>query len=316
MTSYLSKVEITRPSSAMASQHKIVKQPSPSNGSITIKSSTLPNKSVHFQESDKKSSKSRKFFIFKKNKKSKKATNDQLASGGSILSNKNQGDNIYDLYAVCNHHGDMNRGHYIAHCLNPINNKWYIYDDHYILPVASEDHLITQNAYILFYVKRNARMQWLKSIGKHDPHWIQQLISQYSLDINKLPPLDHSLFSPQRQGSVTSANTLSTASGVSPDNVFFPSHIPQLSNELAPPAPFHLRQYSAESSSGGPMSPHSTITYPYSLPSPSVFSTPTYLSQQYITPPSNNFTKRAGSFHGNRHNSSRHYSESHSATRV
>ena len=322
MTPYMSKAEITRPNSAMSYQTKLVRPLVNGGPAITQpKASTLPGKSVHFQDNKKSSSKSKKFFIFKKGKKSKKG--DDQTSAGGILTNKNQDDNVYDLYAVCNHHGDMNRGHYIAHCLNPVDNKWYIFDDHHVLPVASEDHMITQYAYILFYVKRNSRLQWLKSTFKSDSSktWIQHLITQYTINLSSLPSLDNSLFSPQRQGSATSAHTQSTASGVSPDNVFFPSNLHQMPTELAPPAPFHLHQYSTASSSsgGGAISPHSTLTYPLSLPSPSIMSTPAaFLSQQHTDrgPYSSTLTKRAGSFHGNTHYLMRHYSESHSATRV
>jgi ubiquitin carboxyl-terminal hydrolase 8 len=35
----------------------------------------------------------------------------------------------YDLYAVSNHTGDLNGGHYTAYCRNPFNRKWYTFDD-------------------------------------------------------------------------------------------------------------------------------------------------------------------------------------------
>lgn len=36
---------------------------------------------------------------------------------------------IYDCYAVSNHYGNMGFGHYTAYCKNPLNNKWYEFDD-------------------------------------------------------------------------------------------------------------------------------------------------------------------------------------------
>ena len=39
-------------------------------------------------------------------------------------------ENIYDLYAMSNHYGKLNGGHYTAYCLNPILNKWFEFDDH------------------------------------------------------------------------------------------------------------------------------------------------------------------------------------------
>ena len=36
---------------------------------------------------------------------------------------------IYDLVGVVNHSGDLNFGHYTADCKNPINNRWYTFND-------------------------------------------------------------------------------------------------------------------------------------------------------------------------------------------
>ena len=63
----------------------------------------------------------------------------------------------YDLYAISEHIGDCNFGHYVAYCKNGINNKWYEYNDDDIVHIPREDlekEVITKNAYILFYVRR------------------------------------------------------------------------------------------------------------------------------------------------------------------
>ena len=36
---------------------------------------------------------------------------------------------IYDCYAVSNHFGNMGFGHYTAFAQNPLDNKWYEFDD-------------------------------------------------------------------------------------------------------------------------------------------------------------------------------------------
>src|SRR3569833_430629 len=36
---------------------------------------------------------------------------------------------IYDLYAISNHYGSLNGGHYTAFCQNQINKKWFEFDD-------------------------------------------------------------------------------------------------------------------------------------------------------------------------------------------
>lgn len=59
-------------------------------------------------------------------------------------------DNIYNLYAVCNHHGNMSAGHYDAYCRNVVDGKWYSFDDQIVTPIL-ERSVVTSDAYILFY---------------------------------------------------------------------------------------------------------------------------------------------------------------------
>ncbi|XP_065900687.1 ubiquitin carboxyl-terminal hydrolase 4-like isoform X2 [Dysidea avara] len=57
---------------------------------------------------------------------------------------------IYDLYAVTNHHGGMAGGHYTAYAKNPMNGKWYHFDDSKVSEI-DERHVVTSAAYVLFY---------------------------------------------------------------------------------------------------------------------------------------------------------------------
>ncbi|KAL1452809.1 hypothetical protein WDU94_007004, partial [Cyamophila willieti] len=60
----------------------------------------------------------------------------------------------YDLYAVCNHHGQhLQGGHYTAYCRNPYDSQWYSFDDAKVTPLI-ESELVTPGAYILFYQRR------------------------------------------------------------------------------------------------------------------------------------------------------------------
>ncbi|CAI7902807.1 unnamed protein product [Closterium sp. NIES-54] len=36
---------------------------------------------------------------------------------------------VYDLYAVTNHMGSLSSGHYTAHCRNPADGQWYLFND-------------------------------------------------------------------------------------------------------------------------------------------------------------------------------------------
>lgn len=85
---------------------------------------------------------------------------------------------IYDLYAVCNHHGDMSSGHYTAFCRNPINGRWYSFDDTRVGEVSSE-LIVTSDAYILFYAKRAVGANLLYDYFGTSTfsHWAEKVIA-------------------------------------------------------------------------------------------------------------------------------------------
>ncbi|XP_036445472.1 ubiquitin carboxyl-terminal hydrolase 43 isoform X1 [Colossoma macropomum] len=92
-------------------------------------------------------------------------------------------DFLYDLYAVCNHHGGMHGGHYTAYCRNSVDGQWYGYDDSSVEPVP-EGEVCTRGAYILFYQRRNSIPAWSASCsvrGSTTPstsnHWLIRLKS-------------------------------------------------------------------------------------------------------------------------------------------
>ncbi|NXJ94684.1 UBP31 hydrolase, partial [Corythaixoides concolor] len=76
-------------------------------------------------------------------------------------------DYIYDLYAVCNHHGTMQGGHYTGNCLcflsayckNSVDGQWYCFDDSDVQQLP-ENEVCKQTAYILFYQRRTAIPSW------------------------------------------------------------------------------------------------------------------------------------------------------------
>jgi hypothetical protein len=58
---------------------------------------------------------------------------------------------VYDLFAVSNHFGQLQAGHYTAITKN--RGRWFVFNDHKISPVEEKD-IVTQAAYILFYQRR------------------------------------------------------------------------------------------------------------------------------------------------------------------
>lgn len=94
---------------------------------------------------------------------------------------RNPDDYLYDLYAVCNHHGNMHGGHYTAYCKNSIDSQWYCFDDSEVSAVADDD-VCQQTAYILFYQRRTAIPSWSANSSVAGStssslcdHWINRL---------------------------------------------------------------------------------------------------------------------------------------------
>ncbi|XP_075576263.1 ubiquitin carboxyl-terminal hydrolase 43 [Pelecanus crispus] len=90
-------------------------------------------------------------------------------------------DYLYDLYAVCNHHGSMQGGHYTAYCCNALDGRWYSYDDSRVEGVQ-EAEVSTRSAYILFYQRRNAVPTWSagssirgSTASSLSDHWLARL---------------------------------------------------------------------------------------------------------------------------------------------
>jgi len=63
---------------------------------------------------------------------------------------------VYQLYAVANHYGATpTGGHYTAFCKNPVYQKWYYYDDAKVSEVSDKTKIVTEAAYLLFYVAKH-----------------------------------------------------------------------------------------------------------------------------------------------------------------
>ncbi|KAM3618374.1 uncharacterized protein V6R79_019730 [Siganus canaliculatus] len=60
----------------------------------------------------------------------------------------------YDLIAVSNHYGGLRDGHYTSYARNKDNAQWYYFDDSKVT-YASEDQIVTNAAYVLFYQRQD-----------------------------------------------------------------------------------------------------------------------------------------------------------------
>ena len=65
---------------------------------------------------------------------------------------------IYDLYAVCNHHGNFSKsGHYTA-TIRTASGAWYMFNDENVKQVEMNSEVITSNLpYCLFYRKQQSK---------------------------------------------------------------------------------------------------------------------------------------------------------------
>lgn len=331
MSPYLAQPNNPRPFSAVGfKEHMLKAKATPTNNPIPIITkggsvrekklkgtvekqnsfSTLPLKGLEDLRKasiDQAHPKSKQKFVWKKPKKSKKKNKEPSVQSDTTINptTTTKESNVYDLFAVCNHHGNMDNGHYISQCCNPLDGQWYTYDDHRVIPVPTEERLITQHAYILLYLRRGAKTRYIMDSETNSTettptsHWIHRL-TQFKMDLSRIIPSlpEPSVSKAQRQAS---AQTLSTASGVSPDMTG--TSMPHIDPINTTPTTHtymsqssHYHQLSSGSSGGVPLSPsHSSYgAYPQS---PS-HSTVSYFSQPATTQP---FSKRIGSYHGHTH---------------
>ncbi|XP_042658242.1 ubiquitin carboxyl-terminal hydrolase 43 [Tyto alba] len=103
-------------------------------------------------------------------------------------------DYLYDLYAVCNHHGSMQGGHYTAYCCNALDGRWYSYDDSRVEGVR-EAEVSTHSAYILFYQRRDAVPAWSAGgsvrgsvASSLSDHWLARLGTRDTVATQPSPP--------------------------------------------------------------------------------------------------------------------------------
>ncbi|CAF3673376.1 unnamed protein product [Rotaria sordida] len=63
---------------------------------------------------------------------------------------------VYDLIAVSNHIGSTPNGHYTTYARQQTStNLWYEFNDDIVSTIFSDSEIVTKNAYLLFYMKRN-----------------------------------------------------------------------------------------------------------------------------------------------------------------
>lgn len=75
----------------------------------------------------------------------------QLENFVANKTTKNQQKHIYKLYAISNHTGTLDGGHYTALCKNEKLNRWFKFDDSTVKETDLSSIKSAASSYILFY---------------------------------------------------------------------------------------------------------------------------------------------------------------------
>lgn len=88
---------------------------------------------------------------------------------------------VYNLYAVSNHFGSVNCGHYTALGKNARTNSWYNFDDSSVSPVSA-DSVASAAAYILFYEKKGINKNCVFEMEKEEK--IEEIVTTNGINIS------------------------------------------------------------------------------------------------------------------------------------
>ena len=90
-----------------------------------------------------------------------------------IYNEKKVNNNLYDLFAVANHYGGLNGGHYISYCKNFLNNKLFEFNDSFISEIHQKK-IVSSSAYLLFYKRKNSFFQNIENLYNQQFQNIQE----------------------------------------------------------------------------------------------------------------------------------------------
>jgi len=73
------------------------------------------------------------------------------------LNDEDEDNFSYDLFGISNHYGGLGGGHYTAYTKSPWKDgKWYQFDDSRVSGISNPKTVITESAYLLFYVRKGS----------------------------------------------------------------------------------------------------------------------------------------------------------------
>ena len=71
---------------------------------------------------------------------------------------------VYECYAIINHYGSLNGGHYSAF-VRVKGEKWYLFDDSFVSAVENPAEIVSSAAYLLFYRRKDIAVKLREGIG-------------------------------------------------------------------------------------------------------------------------------------------------------
>ena len=84
------------------------------------------------------------------------SSTEEDSAGPSINQDSGRSEMLYDLYGVVHHQGAISTGHYVASLKSDIDGQWRLFNDAQIFEIHSRD-VVDSSAYILFYIRRDAK---------------------------------------------------------------------------------------------------------------------------------------------------------------
>lgn len=84
------------------------------------------------------------------------SSTEEDSAGPSINQDSGRSEMLYDLYGVVHHQGALSTGHYVASLKSDIDGQWRLFNDAQIYEIHSRD-VVDSSAYILFYIRRDAK---------------------------------------------------------------------------------------------------------------------------------------------------------------
>ena len=81
----------------------------------------------------------------------------------------------YELFAVCNHRGAIGGGHYYTYAKSPMDSKWRVYNDTKVYEIDSKKDIVTKNAYLLFYQRKDTVGKSISQLYPNAPPEISRL---------------------------------------------------------------------------------------------------------------------------------------------